>query len=254
MSLIITLNLAEGIIMASDSRLTAQSQSVDMYKNLFDPRHFKSDHYYKTLLLGKHFGISMYGKSHYEGMSVEQCLQEVEANFPKHRLSVKEVADRIGLYFHQLDPFQDSGFHVTGFDLEEGTAIPKVFRVLIQSREPLIYQMNYHPKANALKLGGIWNGDTSVIERLYSEVSMRDMQGNTIVFPKPPIPWKLMSLQDGIDFCKHLISTTHSVMRFSGLVESVGGAIDVLILKSDEVKWHARKNYTLDNVPFQNMN
>ncbi len=50
-----------------------------------------------------------------------------------------------------------------------------------------------------------------------------------------------MTLQDGIDFAVFAIRTTIDTMRFQMCVKTVGGPIDVLVIKPSGAQWISRK-------------
>ena len=50
-----------------------------------------------------------------------------------------------------------------------------------------------------------------------------------------------MPLQDAIDYAVHLIRTTIDTLRFEPRYPSVGGPIDVLVVKPDGMQWVQRK-------------
>ena len=59
--------------------------------------------------------------------------------------------------------------------------------------------------------------------------------------PVPEIVWNLYTLQDAIDFAKYGIKTTIDTMRFQAVPETVGGPIDILIMKPEKTEWLVKK-------------
>jgi hypothetical protein len=59
--------------------------------------------------------------------------------------------------------------------------------------------------------------------------------------PKPPIIWDAMALQDAVDFSTFAIRTTIDTIRFQARPKSVGGAIDVLVIRPEGAKWVQKK-------------
>jgi len=55
------------------------------------------------------------------------------------------------------------------------------------------------------------------------------------------LAYRFFTLQDAIDFAVYGIHTTINTMRFQMRVKSVGGPIDVLVIKPDEAFWVQRK-------------
>jgi hypothetical protein len=245
MSLVITLSLQDAIVMASDSRMSSQRQAVDMYQGIYESHHFYSDFHPKTKLILNRIGVSVFGNAFLGGKTIFQHLEHIEEEFSGNPdVKVHEVARYLGKYFQQFQPNIKSGFHVAGYDHEEDYYEPKVFRVL--NIEPFLYQMNQGPRPNTIKLGVIWNGETEVINRLY----FPSLQGQASKELIPRISWDVMSIQDGIDFCNHLIQTTISYHRFAGTQHTVGGSINILVLKNQRAVWHTRQQYKLENNQF----
>ena len=57
----------------------------------------------------------------------------------------------------------------------------------------------------------------------------------------PPIPWDFMTLQDAVDFATYAIKTTMDTMRFQLRPKTVGGPIDILVLKPEDGFWVKKK-------------
>ncbi|MCD7781479.1 MAG: hypothetical protein LUG89_02110 [Methanosphaera sp.] len=62
------------------------------------------------------------------------------------------------------------------------------------------------------------------------------------------IPWSLLTLQDAIDLSVFLIKITSQIKKFSnginmdmGDLQGVGGSVDVLVIKPDEIQWINKK-------------
>ena len=59
--------------------------------------------------------------------------------------------------------------------------------------------------------------------------------------PAYGIPFEMFTLQDAIDFAIYAIKTTADTMRFQLRNKTVGGPIDVLVIKPSEAFWVKRK-------------
>lgn len=242
MSLVITLALEDAIIMASDSRLSSKQEQVDMYRNASQPVYFKSDYHRKTRLLLNKIGVSAFGSARYGGKKLEHHFVDINNHLKNlnHDITVEEVAYYLGRYFHQFKTDLDGGFHVAGYDYVDGKYYPKVYCIL--QVEPFVYQMNLGPKEGTYKLGGIWNGETDIVNKLYGhhdKARYPFLSGESI----PHVPWQMMGIQDGIDFCNHLIFTSSSFMRFTGRHQTIGGIINILVLKEDKAIWQSREPF-----------
>lgn len=85
--------------------------------------------------------------------------------------------------------------------------------------------------------GAIWDGEIDVLSRVLTTMYVKN--GNAL--PDYPIPFNHFTIQDAIDFAKYAIQTTIDTMRFQQRGKTVGGPIDVLIIKPDNAFWIARK-------------
>lgn len=120
--------------------------------------------------------------------------------------------------------------------------------------------------------GAVWNGETLTLTKLLtrqfscsnfveaSNINLNNSDGTstsienafildkskTTVLEKSNIPWEYMSIQDAIDFVKFAFDATINHMKFQNVNKTVGGPIDILIIKPNSVKWLKRKKITYD--------
>ena len=66
---------------------------------------------------------------------------------------------------------------------------------------------------------------------------MKNIDGSYTDLPYEEILWGYFTLQDAVDFARYAVETTIQTMRFKKVVETVGGAVDILVITPDEVKW-----------------
>ena len=88
-----------------------------------------------------------------------------------------------------------------------------------------------------------WGGETEIMSRLLSQIKL--YQNNQwIDLNAAPIPFNFFTLQDAIDFSIYAIRTTIESLRFQQRPKTVGGSIDILVLKAGEKPfWVAKKKY-----------
>ena len=55
--------------------------------------------------------------------------------------------------------------------------------------------------------------------------------------PFEEILWGYFTLQDAVDFARYAVETTIQTMHFKNVIETVGGAVDILVITPDETKW-----------------
>ena len=58
-----------------------------------------------------------------------------------------------------------------------------------------------------------------------------------IDLPFEEILWSYFTLQDAIDFARYAVETTIQTLRFKNVVETVGGAVDILVITPDKTTW-----------------
>lgn len=228
MSLIIALHLGEGIVMASDSRTTFSTTTTDPDGTIIHNNgiHY-SDSSYKTFLTPNGIGISTCGQA---SINNKPIAGHIESFINEHKeMNVNEIKDEIIPYFKALCSTIDTHFIIGGYTKSERKYEQKLYRVLtatdtIESIDTKIQ-------------GAIWDGEIDVLSRVLT--TMYTKNGNAL--PDYPIPFNHFTIQDAIDFAKYAIQATIDTMKFQQRGKTVGGAVDVLIIKPDNAFWIARK-------------
>jgi hypothetical protein len=234
MSFIITLYVQEGIVMASDSRLTVNrlEQRGSHEVQISVPQ---SDANYKTFLAPGNVGISTFGAADINGIPISGYID----SFISERLSsgtvpLQQIPQLILDYFRSLSPVPDTSFHVAGYTTENGRRIPHVWFVnLLQN---VISRINQPGQQ-----GATWGGESDILSRLLNPVGTIGPDKKFNQIPAYPIDWQFFTLQDAIDFAIYAERTTIDSMRFQTREKTVGGPIDVLVIKPDRAFWVAKK-------------
>ncbi len=236
MSLIVTLHCEEGIVMASDSRVTFSNSSTANNVTTVNLGASQSDAIYKTFLTPQRFGISYCGDATVKGVPLAGFVEA----FINEKLTAETEIDAVpGLlidHFKTLDPVPDSVFHVAGYQIQDKLRTQKIWRVLNKSGQKfeLVPTVQRH--------GIIWNGEMDVLTRiLLSGVCIQEPNGVYTPLLHFGIPFESFTLQDMIDFAVYAIRLTADTMRFQLRIKSVGGPIDVLVIKPTEAIWIQRK-------------
>ncbi len=86
-----------------------------------------------------------------------------------------------------------------------------------------------------------WQGETDILTRLVNPVGLKQPNGTYIDLPFFPIETSFFTLQDAIDFSLYAVKTTTDTMRFQTRDKTVGGPVDILVLKPKEAKWVQKK-------------
>jgi hypothetical protein len=243
MSFIITLFTREGIVMASDSRLTlnAEQQTPNGQKHLLAAG--MSDTNYKTFFAKDSIGISTFGQADINGNPISGFIQNFISEHNELENTISSFAKDINNHFRTFNPIPDVGFHIAGYEKEDGLLKPKVYRVapfhdLVQLKNP--------ENQNGEIQGATWDGESDILGRLLLPVFQKAEDGQFIPLPMHPIPWQFFTLQDAIDFAVFAIQTTIDCVRFFPRPKTVGGPIDVLILTKEKGFWVSRKELKIN--------
>ena len=256
MTLIVSLRIPDGIVIAGDSLSTSMAQGqLDININAVCP-HCKRNHkiqqkvpipdlpvtsfsYAQKIFpfYGK-FGVGTFGAGLLANQSIYLAMRLIEQRLKEEEISfdgVTEVAQQIGSEFHKLlqkhfelerKPLTDLppnqyvlGFQVVGYDGVE----PKTIEVTI-GKEVSIPP----PKGLGCHVSG-----SDEIAKSFSELYKNPSQKPT---------FHLFSLQDAIDYAEFLIRTTIAHQRFSQISPKVGGDIDIaLVTPFNGFRWIRQK-------------
>lgn len=234
MSLVVTVFVPEGIVMAGDSRLTLayQERKKETEKPMtVEHQVALSDNAYKVEVLERGgVGVATFGASIIDNMPVTRYVWRFERTEVSEGETVLTVAQKLISYFRTQFPKVEVGFHVCGYRREEEGSVPYVyFCHTTKEAEPRRWNAD---EQGEIKFGVIRSGDTHVVDRL--------------IDPKSLPVFSAMPLQDAIDYAIYLISTTIETLRFEPKFPSVGGPIDVLVITPRGMRFVQRKELHVD--------
>ncbi|MGL5353523.1 MAG: hypothetical protein ACRDA5_09390 [Clostridium sp.] len=215
MSIIATVFLPEGIVMAADSRLTGLTVQEDGTRD----RRTLSDNSQKLFLIkNSTIGISCCGDAAIGGKSVGDFIRSFEIDEVKDEDNIKDIVEKLAHYTHEK---HGNGviYHVCGYYNDE----QHVYN--INNKEIIRPNLN----KECITSGASWDGETDALVNLMA--SSKGMK----------IDWKFMQLKDGIDFAEFMIDLTIKTQRFSKGLATCGGAIDLLVITKDYSKYIKHK-------------
>ena len=258
MTLIVSLRIPDGIVIAGDSLLTLMKREwLDNKTDVTCPEcNHKHEirnrlqtpptpattfpHTQKVFPFCGKFGVGIYepgllaNKPVYSVMRLfEQNLKEQEKSFD----SVTEIAEKISLEIHNLlkeqwarentlvDTLPEDqiflGFQVVGYDGIE----PKTINVLIGK----------NARCEVLETFGCTaSGSQEVVQAIWDLYKKN---------PDKQPPYNLFSLQDAVDYAEFLIDTTITHQRFALMNPNVGGDIDIAVITPfDGFQWIRQKS------------
>ena len=218
MSIMCSVYVPEGIVMAADSRMTANlmvktPDGKTQQQGMFTV----SDNAQKVFLLSKvRAGITSCGTAVLDNKMVSDYLRIFEIEEVSPRDSITDVAKKLQSYAFKF--FPNVHFFVCGYEQEE----PFVYDV---SKELKRLNMDN----GNLKYASSWSGEQQAITKLLNSQ------------PPTPVNHVLMPLKDAIDFAEFLIDITIKLQRFEMKPKTCGGDIDVLVLTKDDAYWYRHK-------------
>ena len=239
MSFVITIAVREGIVMAADSRLTLTFKDP----NFTDPNSKverlisvpQSDATNKLFLAQNRIGISTFGAGDINGVPISGFIESFIRTIGPDN-NPEQVADSIKDYFRGIAPNLDAWFHIAGYsDSQGGDQLGEAWRIHVKGnlKQPIIARGNQVP---------VWNGELDIMNRLMADVQFRWSENDQFSpLPKYLIPFNYFTLQDAVDFAVFAVRTTIDTMRFLPRLRTVGGPIDVLVIKPDGAHWPSQK-------------
>ena len=239
MSFVIAIYVKEGIVMASDSRTTFSTVEKIQPKNEGEPlsviNHFGvhfSDTNYKSFATSNHVGITTCGDASIKGQPITGYIEAFIREYDT--ADVETIANALLPYFKKIEPELKSIFSVAGYKyVKENQYEQKVFIINTQR--------NTVESLNTTTQGARWDGETDILIRLLQPLAQKLPDGELIDLPQHNIPWNFFTLQDAIEFAEFATKVTIDTMKFQERVKTVGGPIDILVLKPNSHHWIAHK-------------
>lgn len=248
----ITVSTNDGVVIASDSRVTYFAEDSD---KVYISR-VATDDAQKVFQLGDFVGATYSGKASIGDRSISGIIRDfrVEQSIgDTSNTDVTVIAQRLfefirGRYVKEFMGKQVEPLELTVSGYDKGKA-KKAYNIVVSPHGAKIEEIKAFQD-----LGARWRGQTDVITRMIKGVdnkllTMLDSpereEAEKMAYN---IPFKYMTLQDGIDFAVFMIRTTIDMQRFAdgtvgepGAVQGVGGAIDVAVITTDGFRWIQKK-------------
>ena len=193
---------------------------------------YKRQH--KLFLAPEAVGIATYGAADIQGVPIAGYVD----TFIQERLNPPRDVDAVPQllldHFRALPGPPGTFFHVAGYKLEGGSRAQHIWVVDVAGNT--IRRVNQPDQQ-----GAQWGGEIDVLTRLVAEVFTRDAQGAYQAVAAFAIPFQFFTLQDAIDFAAYGMRATIDSMRFQARAKTVGGPVDILVLKPETTEWVAKK-------------
>lgn len=239
MSFVIAIYVKEGIVLASDSRTTFnRSEKISPIKE-GDTASFVnhlgihiSDTNYKSFVTSNHVGITTCGDASIKGQPITGYIESFIREFDT--ADVETIAHALLPYFNKIEPNLNSIFTVAGYKyVKENEYEQKVFVINTKTGQVM--------SLDTTTQGAHWDGETDVLIRLIQPLALKQVNGALVDLPQHNIPWNFFTLQDAIEFAEFATKVTIDTMKFQERVKTVGGPIDILVLKPNSHQWIAHK-------------
>lgn len=229
MSFIIAVHVNEGIVLASDRRVTYTSTETSDKITVKRIGIHATNSTEKTFLCPNGAGISTCGDASLLNKPItgyiKEAIRKIHSDTP-----VSRVPEILVDYFSKQSSVPDTHFIIAGYEKDSEEAHQKLYRVYLNDTHPII-------PINTSAQGAIWDGETSTLTRLVQDVAFINRDGTYSAQPRNEILWNYFTLQDAVDFARYAVETTINTMRFTKVIKTVGGNIDILVITPDETKW-----------------
>ncbi len=233
MSFIIAVHVGEGIVLASDSRTTYNKTENQNGNLVHIVGVHTTDSTDKTFLCPNKCGISTCGDASINGMPITGYIQSFIRENIIIDTDITQVPQLVLDYFRKFNPIPNSSFIVAGYTKVNETLKQKIYKINI-SQNTVVENDTESP-------GATWDGEVITLIRLLNEVALKNTDGTYSDLQVSEVLWNLFTLQDAVNFAKYAVEVTINTMHFQNVVETVGGSVDILVLKPEETFWLSRK-------------
>ena len=229
MSFIIAVYVNEGIVLASDRRATYSSTTELDNKIVQRIGIHSTNSTEKTFVCPNGAGLSYCGDSSLLGKPITGFIKDMIRTRIDKECQVDCIPQRIIDYFNILPDIPNITFILAGYDTVSDVKTQVVYSLNTKSKDI--------KKIDTSSQCAIWSGETYTLTRLIDNVAIKTVDGKYEDIPYEEILWNYFTLQDAIDFARYAVETTIQTMRFKNVVETVGGAVDILVITPDETTW-----------------
>lgn len=237
MSLIITLYVPEGIVIAGDSRLTLTwSEKNDKGENNYYSVN-GSDTNNKIFNIRNKFGLGTFGAADISGVPIAGFINQFIEEKIAEGTEIDEIPTKLLEFFGDKYNYPNVYFYVAGHKIENGISIQHVYYISISGKN---FNRVNQENGNTF-FGANWGGEIEILQRLIQNIKIKD-GADWKETPASPIPYHFLTLQDAIDFCEYGVKTTIETMRFQRRAKTVGGTIDIIVIRPNKgAEWIRKK-------------
>jgi hypothetical protein len=258
MTLVVSLRVPDGVILAADSLQTAQVAIQPALKDfkVTNPKTGEeipignltlppilmptstSSYAQKLFSFKEKFGVATWGSAVINDRTIYNHIKNLELNIKDEVKSVSEAGKILMDYF--TEQLQEQ-LKISGQKLKQGQIVMGFQVVGYETSSDLFghtfdVAIGENPISNMINgIGCTISGDTEVVKKIW-EIGQGTPRATN---------YGLFSLKDAVDYVEFLINTTASYQRFANMIPTVGGAVDIaLITNYSRFTWIKYKDLT----------
>lgn len=229
MSFLIAVHVNEGIVLASDRRTTYNNTKTVDNKIIQRIGIHTTNSTDKTFVCPNGAGISTCGDASLLQRPITGFIQEMIRTKISKDCPVIKIPEIILDFFNDMPVVPNTNFFVAGYDISDSGKKQLLYKVKVKSKQI--------ESIDTTNQGAIWDGETHTLTRLLKNVAIKTDDNRYLDLPFEDILWGYFTLQDAVDFARYAVETTIQTMRFKNVVETVGGAVDILVITPDKTDW-----------------
>lgn len=258
MTLVVSLRVPDGVVLAADSLQTTQVAIQPAVKD-FKVKHPKtgeeipfgdlrlppilmptstSSYAQKLFSFKERYGVATFGSAIINGRTIYNHIKNLEINIQEDIQSVSKAGEVLMNYF--TDQLNEQ-VKASGQNLMEGQIVMGFQVVGYEASNDLFghtvdVAIGKTPVSKMINgIGCTVSGDTEVVRKIW------EIGHGTNRMPN----YGSFSLKDAVDYVEFLIDTTASFQRFANMIPTVGGAVDIaLITNYSKFTWIKYKDLT----------
>ncbi|MBR5642442.1 MAG: hypothetical protein IKW92_09970 [Firmicutes bacterium] len=229
MSFLIAVYVNEGIVLASDRRTTYTNTQTVENKIVQRIGIHSTNSTEKTFICFNGAGISCCGDGSLQGKPITGFIQDMIRTEITKDCKVEDMPYIIIDYFNKLPSVPNTNFIVAGYDSHEGKKIQRIYKLNVKAKKV--------EEIDTSSQGATWDGEIHTLTRIVQKVALKTKENEYTDLPFDEILWNYFTLQDAVDFARYAVETTIQTMRFKNVIETVGGAVDILVITPDITTW-----------------
>jgi hypothetical protein len=229
MSFIIAVYTNEGMILASDRRITFVETQSDSSTTIQRIGTHVSNSADKTFRCPNRAGISMCGDAALGGRLLNGRMKDLIRSKVTGDTPINAMPQIFIDGFSDSPNPPDTHLIIAGYDKVDEFPIQVIKKVYL--KDGTVEDIDTSTQ------GAIWDGEINTLARLLQNVAIIRDDGSYSPLPNECIAWNYFTLQDAVDFARFAVDVTIETMRFKDVVETVGGGVDLLAITPDKTWW-----------------